>query len=214
MSVAILLLAFSLSDLWQRMTRESNSHAIAARGAQQFAKNDYAAATQSFEKANAIAPTPANAFNLGTSQIAAGKREEGSATLQKAMNEPHLRADALYNRGNSALAAKAYDYAVRDYVETLKLRPSDMAAKRNLEIALRRKAAAEQSAKGKQQAQGGGSQDKKKQEPSKGGQEPQQGQQPNGRPDAESLLRSVQQQEQEELARMRRPRATNLRVGW
>jgi Ca-activated chloride channel family protein len=213
MTVAMLLLAFSLSDLWQRVTRDSNSHAVAARGVEEFAKNDYAAASQSFGKANALAPTAANAFNLGTSQVAAGKREEGSATLQKAMNEPHLRADALYNRGNSALAAKAYDYAVRDYIETLKLRPSDAAAKRNLEIALRRKAAAEQSAKGKQQAQGGGSQQKQPQ-PSNGGKQPQQGQQPNGRPDAESLLRSVQQQEQEELARMHRPRATNLRVGW
>src|SRR5207249_3296931 len=83
--------------------------------------------------------TPQRAFNLGTAQIAAGNREQGSSTLARAMENPGLRADALFNRGNSALAANAFDYAIHDYVEALKLHPKDPGAKRNLEIALAKK---------------------------------------------------------------------------
>ena len=109
-----------------------------------------AASDNAFAQANAFKPTPANAFNLGTAQLANGKREEGSATLAHAMNDRALRADALYNRGNSALAANAYDYAIRDYIETLKLRPIDAKAKRNLEIALQKKQAMQQARGGNQ----------------------------------------------------------------
>jgi tetratricopeptide (TPR) repeat protein len=60
--------------------------------------------------------------------------------------DPALRADALFNRGNSALAAQAFGHAVRDYVDVLKLRPDHAAAKRNLEIALRQRENAERAA--------------------------------------------------------------------
>src|SRR3954452_8287571 len=137
--IAILLLV--TLPLIDRFTRETNSHAATARGVKQFAAKKYAEAQQSFATATSIAPSPARAFNLGTSQIAAGNREGGSSTIAKALADPLLRADALFNRGNSALAANAFDYAIRDYTDTLRLRPSDADAKRNLEIALRRKQA-------------------------------------------------------------------------
>lgn len=188
---------------------ESNSHADAARGTKQYTQQQYSEAVRSFDRAQKAAPSARGAFNLGTAEVAAGKRPEGSAQLTQAMKDPALKADALYNRGNSALAANAYDYAIRDYIETLKLRPKDAAAKRNLEIAMTKKRASQQAAGGK----GGGA----------GGQQPQQqkGQQPspqkpqkNGEADTDALLRSVQQQEQEELSRMRRFGREPVRVGW
>jgi Ca-activated chloride channel family protein len=207
-----LLLSVSLSELWQRATRETSSHAAAARGVTDFARKKYDEAMASFARANALRPTPQSAFNLGTSQIAGGKQEEGSTTLQKALADRRLRADALYNRGNSALAAKAFDYAIRDYVETLKLRPSDASAKRNLEIALQRKQQQEQQQKQQQQQQqGGGKQQQPQPKPGEGNKDEQK---PKSDPNVEALLRSVQQQEREELARMNRPRPERLRVGW
>jgi tetratricopeptide (TPR) repeat protein len=175
----------------------------------------YGAATQSFAKANSYAQSPTTLYNLGTAQIAAGKREEGSAALTAAMQDKSLRADALYNRGNSALAANSYDYAIRDYVDALKLRPSDLATKRNLEIAINRKIQAEQSQSGKQNnPQGANPQQQKNQQknPSAGQQQQQQPTQRDANADA--LLRAVQQQEQEELERMKRVRAQKGRVGW
>jgi Ca-activated chloride channel homolog len=209
---AISILILAALPFVNCLTRETNSHAATARGVKQFAEKKYAEAQKSFGTSATIAPSPTRSFNLGTSQIAAGNREAGSATIAKALADPWLRADALFNRGNSALAANAFDYAIRDYSDTLRLRPSDAAAKRNLEIALRRKAAMQ-----KQQGGGNGSQQDKGPQPQQKPQpSPQPGgeQQPKSDPNAEGLLRSVQQQEQEELARMHRPSRERLHVGW
>jgi Ca-activated chloride channel family protein len=191
-----------------RFTRETNSHAATARGVKQFEQKKYADAQKSFSTATSIAPTPARAFNLGTSQIAAGNREAGSSTIAKALNDPSLRADALFNRGNSALTANAFDYAIRDFTDALRIRPTDADAKRNLEIALRRKQAMQ-----KQQGGGSGSQKDRGPQPQPS---PQQSgaQQPKNDPNVDGLLRSVQQQEQEELTRMHRPTRERLHVGW
>jgi Ca-activated chloride channel family protein len=195
-----------------RFTRETNSHAATARGVKQFGEKKYADAEKSFTTASSTAATPARAFNLGTSEIAAGKREAGSATIAKALADPSLRADALFNRGNSALSANAFDYAIRDYTDALRIRPNDADAKRNLEIALRRKQAMQ-----KQQGGGSGSQQDRGPQPQQKPQpSPQQGgqQQPKNDPNVDGLLRSVQQQEQEELSRMHRPSRERLHVGW
>jgi tetratricopeptide (TPR) repeat protein len=190
---------------WLTFWRDTNSHAATARGAKAFAQKKYPAAVDSFRKANGIAPTPARAFNLGTAEIAAGNREAGSSTLAAAMKQPTLRADALFNRGNAALAASAYDYAIRDYTDALKLRPADPAAKRNLEIALRKRSMQQQS--------GGGGEGGESQQPPKAKPRAQE-EQAKSDPNTEALLRSVQQQEQEELSRMNRPARRKAHVGW
>ena len=187
----------------QQPVLDTNSHAATARGTKAFAQKKYPAAVDAFRKANTIAPTPARAFNLGTAEIAAGNREAGSSTLAAAMKEPALRADALFNRGNAALAANAYDYAIRDYTDALRLRPADPAAKRNLEIALRKRSMQQQSGEG---GAGGSSQQPPKPKTRE--------EQPRSDANTEALLRSVQQQEQEELSRMNRPARRKAHVGW
>jgi tetratricopeptide (TPR) repeat protein len=206
-----LLLAVSPTALWQRVWRETNSHAAAQRGSTQYSARHYEDAARAFTSADKLSPTPKNAFNLGTAQIAAGRTTEGSATLTRAMADRSLRADSFYNRGNSALASKAYEYAIRDYVETLKLRPGDGQAKRNLEIALDQLQQMKRSAGGRQGQQQPSPQPQQQTQKSAGaGQKNDQQQQS----DAEALLRSVQQQEQEELQRMKRARAETTRIGW
>lgn len=203
-----LVAAISLSSLWQQMTRPTNSKAATERGVVAYERQKYADATSWFASAAATNPSPRALFNLGTAQIAAGQRTEGSATLTKAMETPSLRPQALFNRGNSALAANALDHAIRDYTDALRLVPRDREVKRNLEIALRRKESMQQ------QEQGGG---QKQQQQASGRQprpQPDRGQKEEGQADAEALLRSVQQQEQEELARMKRARGESRRVGW
>lgn len=188
---------------------ETNSHAASARGGKAYVKQQYAEAVKAFQRANDLKPSPQSAFNLGTSQIAADQREQGSATLAAAMKDPALRPEALFNRGNSALASKAFDHAIADYIETLKLRPNHAGAKRNLEIALLRREASRNSGSGEQKNQAGKNEQQPKPAPAAGGQ-----QKPSGQPDLEALLRSVQQQEQEELRRMKARGAAEGRVGW
>ena len=203
--IAALLFLFNLAQWWH----ETNSHAANARGVKAFANKKYTDSVKAFRDADSIAPTPAREFNLGTAQIAAGDREKGSATLNKAMEDPRLRADSFFNRGSSALASNAYDSAIRDFTEALKLQPGDRASKRNLEIALVRKMQQQKQQSGSRQPQKGGSPQPQPQQA-----QPAPDQQQNGDANAEALLRSVQQQEQEELQRMHRARGERLHVGW
>jgi tetratricopeptide (TPR) repeat protein len=202
----VVLILATAATLWQAATRDTNSQAASARGAKAYVEKKYDVSAREFRTAASIAPSLQRAFNLGTAQVAAGQRTEGSATLSEALRSPALRPDALYNRGNSALAAKAYEHAIRDYKDALRLRPTDAQAKRNLEIALTQLESARKQASGKQpQPQQPQSQE-----------QPAPAAKPDGpqEADSEALLRSVQQQEQEELARMKRARASRARVGW
>ena len=209
MTMLALLLSWNLAQWW----RDTNSYAASTRGLKQYVAKNFDQAAAQFARADGIAPTPLREFNLGTAQVAAGHREQGAAILEKAMRDPSLRPDALFNRGNGALEAKAWDYAIRDYIATLRLRPQDPGAKRNLEIALRRKAEQQQQQKsGGKGQKGSGSQPQP--QPKPGGAQAQAPGQPKGDPNAEALLRSVQQQEQEELARMHKPQPERVHIGW
>ncbi|GAC1435792.1 MAG: hypothetical protein NVSMB68_07940 [Thermoanaerobaculia bacterium] len=207
----LMLMALSPAALWQKVWEETNSYASSRRGATQYSAKQFEASTRSFTQSDRTSPSPKSAFNLGTSQIASGKTTEGSATLGRALKEPSLRADTYFNRGNSALQSKAYEYAIRDYVQTLKLRPGDAGAKRNLEIALEQLQSQRRSAPGRQgKQQPSPSQQQQNQKAPSAGEKENQPQQS----DTEALLRSVQQQEQEELQRMKRARGERVRVGW
>lgn len=212
MIVALLLMWLRWTDIFFRPT---NAHAANAKGVKAYAKKDYGNAAKAFREANALRPSPASAYNVGTSQIAAGHHEEGSAALAQAMSDPTLRPDSLYNRGNSALAANSYDYAIRDYTAALRLRPNDAQAKRNLEIALARKAM--QSAGGGNGSNGAGGQQPKPEQQKNGKNSKQPNQQTErgtGDANADALLRAVQQQEKEELSRMRKQRPEERKIGW
>lgn len=211
--VILLIAAVSIAPYVERAVRETNSHASTARGVKQYQQRQYAAASKSFNAARSHAPSPAREFNLGTAQIASGDRENGAATLSSAMVDRGIRPDALFNRGNGALASNAYESAIRDYTEVLRLRPGDGGAKRNLEIALAKKQAAQQAQSG-QQRNPQGAQPQQQRGPRTQGPGQEKDQQMRSDTDADALLRSVQQQEQEELRRMRAQRREGKRVGW
>lgn len=207
MKFGVILLAatVSLGTFW----RDTNSRASAERGRKAYDEKEYTQSVDAYKRAQELAPSTTASFNLGTAQIAAGQREEGSATIAKALEDPKLTADAYFNRGNSALASKALDHAVSDYIQALKANPQHAAAKRNLEIALARRDAQQRAERAQQQQQKSPQeQQPQKPQPQPGGQKPQPGQ-----VDLEALLRSVQQQEQEELRRMK-ARAGEARIGW
>ena len=202
LAAGVMLVALAVPSWW----RETNSHASSARGARAYEKKKYPDAAKAFGRAQQFAPSPRNAFNLGTAEIAAGDREQGSTHMADAIADPALRANALFNRGTSALEAKAYDHAVRDYADALRANPNHAAAKRNLEIALTHMQNQRPVPGGKQGQQG---ENQQKPQPQQQGQKAGQASQP----DLETLLRSVQQQEQEELRRMK-GRPAEGRVGW
>lgn len=184
---------------------ETNSRAATARGIKAFAAGNFDAAANDFAEAERLRPTTWTALNRGTAEVAAGRIDSGVAALSRAAADPAIREQALFNRGTAMLAARNFDRAVADLEETLRLNPSNIRAKRNLEIALQNKQREEGAGGGAQQPSTDPQQQAGSQQQANAGGTPQQ---PNpapqgGRPSVEAILESVAQQEREELRRLR-----------
>jgi tetratricopeptide (TPR) repeat protein len=211
-AAAVLSLALvAIPPALQAWLRSSNSRASTERGILQFEKKKNAEATSSFATAEQIDHGAIARYNLGTARVASGEGSRAAGDFSDAIKDDTLAADAFYNRGSAALQSQSWDDAIRDFSDVLRKNPVDADAKRNLEIALRRKQQDEQRRRQQQQQQQQKNQgsDKEQQKP-KAGDEGEK--QPDGDVDLESLLRSVSQQEREELSRMRRssaPRGRN-----
>lgn len=81
---------------------------------------------------------PLVSFNAGTGRLAAGRADAVPELERAARAAPDgLAADAWFNLGNARLAAKDAAGAVEAFEESLRRRPEDAGAKRNLELALR-----------------------------------------------------------------------------
>jgi Ca-activated chloride channel homolog len=96
-------------------------------------------------------------YNLGTALLALGRYDEADTHFQRALEgvDPELRERAFYNLGNRFLQdARArsdlrqqgtlLDAAIEAYKRTLRIDPADVAAKWNLEMALREREENEQ----------------------------------------------------------------------
>jgi Ca-activated chloride channel family protein len=147
--------------------------------------------------------SPRLEFNLGTSLMQAGQLDEAIAALERAATtagSDELRYNALYNLGlaylRQARDAKAeqqttaYASSAEAYKRALQLRPSEVAAKWNYELASQEKS---------KSSGGGASQQQQKQQ-----QQQQQQQQKSGALDkrqAEQLLSSAQREERDVQAK-------------
>ncbi len=79
-------------------------------------------------------------YDEGLALLGKGEADSAAARFQEAMR---MRGDkpreaAAYNLGNLAMRAKEYARAARSYRDALRISPSDLDAKKNLEEALRR----------------------------------------------------------------------------
>lgn len=222
---ALLLAAATVALPLQRIVRESNSAAEMKHGAEAYRKGDYDRAARLFAHADALRPSSRAAFDGATAKLAQKDVQGAAPLLLRALKDPTLRAATLYNRGTGELNAKQYDQAISDLTSVLRLDPQNRGAKQNLEMALQQRQQQQQS-KQKEQSSGGSNNQQQKQQAS-GGQNQQQQQTPQGQQQsaskqqqgqptdpAEALLRSVQEQENEELRRLRAAREERREVGW
>ena len=168
--------------------------------------------------------SPVLRYNLGTALLELGRYEEAQQHLEAALDavDPSLRQYVHYNLGQRFLedarrsddpraGPALYDAAVEAYRQALRLRPDDVDAKWNYELALRERQ--EQM----QQQSGGGSGDEEDERPRPPGDEggggsgeppedpdeqgpppqPRAGQQPLTPEQAERILSGVEQDERE-----------------
>lgn len=207
--IAILAAAATVAS-WPAF-RPSNSERLTAAGRKAFAAGRFGDAAGSFDAAVAIRKNAFTLYNQGTAKVAAGDAA-GAAILDEIGRSPApVAGDALFNLGNAALLAREWDAAIARYEQVLRRSPRDADAKRNLEIALRRRQQEQQQGnQGQRQPQPAPSAGEDEQRPAPS--EPGEGKEEMT---AEEILRSIAQQEKEELRRMRLRKTGEERpVGW
>ena len=222
---AMVLLAFlALPPALQRVVRESNSSAEAKKAMQAYKEKKYAESAKRFAAARQLKPSTSATFDEGTARAAAGDLNHAIPLLTEAAKDPELSRDALFNRGTAELQQKQFENAIRDLASALRISPDDVEAKRNLELALQRKQQQEKQQQSSNNGGGSGGNSSAPQPQPKPGQQPQGN--PNQQPTAQSgpgeknndpldsILKSVQEQEKEELNRMRGRREDERAIGW
>ncbi|MEO5762994.1 MAG: VWA domain-containing protein [Vicinamibacteria bacterium] len=139
-TMTAVLLVFSASaradikdEILAKPSRETN------KGLKAYASGDASQALAAFERARAARPdSPVTRFNEAVAQAKAGKGPEAIEALTALSREQNdLGFESNYNLGNALLGAKQLPAAVAAYRDALRLKPDDLRARRNLEIALR-----------------------------------------------------------------------------
>ena len=150
----LLLVALALSGCGSSAERLNND------GNEAFAEQDYEGAMTAYHQAGEESPDLAephyNAANTHYRQEAYDQaQQEIEQTLVSDKAQEGLDQHTYYNLGNTLFQAQQYQAAIEAYKEALRLNPSDLEAKQNLELALRQL---------QQQQQGQQQQDEQQQE--------------------------------------------------
>jgi tetratricopeptide (TPR) repeat protein len=116
----------------------------AARGVRELKKGEHREAIESLRKGRAELPRSAAVrYDEGIAFRGLGLTDSALAAFRDAGGSPLLegdpaRAAAAFNLGNEAMRAKDYAEAVRQYRQSLRVDPTRIDAKKNLEEAIRR----------------------------------------------------------------------------
>lgn len=213
-----LLIALAVAGFsWSSFFARENTRVLTERGIRKYEAKQHAEAAAILEEVRQRKESHVATFNAGTAAVAAGETQRGVQQLRSLSSVAPIAADALFNAGNAALDGEAVEEAIRAYQDALRINPSHQPAKRNLEIALRRLEQQPRDGRGKgdhDKNRAGGGDGDQPQPPAESPQPPAAAPQRKGETDAERLLRAVEQQEREELSRMRKARARERQVGW
>ena len=127
----------------------------AEEGNKAYAKQEFDKALEAYKQAAVDAPERADLqYNVGTALLKTGDTEEAAHVLEraaiKAKEDPEIRRDSHYNRGEAFLAAQDYASAIDAFQAAIDEDPRDADALYNLELALRKQ---QEQQKQKQQEQ-------------------------------------------------------------
>ena len=144
-------------------------------GDQLYVNKAYTDAETAYRKALEEEKNPKTSFNLGNTVYRQNRLPEAVEQYENTIattKNKDVKADAWYNLGNAHYQNEEYDKSVEAYKESLKLRPEDEDAKKNLMLSLRQLRQQQQ-----QQQQDQQKQEEKDQEQNKDQQEPSEGDQ-------------------------------------
>jgi tetratricopeptide (TPR) repeat protein len=155
------------------------------QGNQDFAAEDYNAALDAYALADQKMPErPEPEYNSGNALYRMESLEEAQGQYQGALvmaDDDEISRNSLFNIGNVLFLSEQYPEAIEAYKETLRIDPTDLDAKHNLELAL-------QQLQQQQQPQPGESEDEE-------GDEQQPEGEPEQQPDEEGEQENQEQQQ-------------------
>jgi len=172
------------------------------KGNDAYQDEKYDAALELYNKAEVEQPqVPEIYYNQANTLIRKQQYDDAMEKIGQAVNTENttLRADAFYNAGNAQFYKGDYQQAIEAYKKSLELRPEDMDAKYNLEIArIRLKEQMSEQPKDSGQQQQQENQDQEKQEEQQGQQMNQKEQEQQDQQSDESQNEQQQQAEQKQ----------------
>jgi len=135
MTIVVMLWALASSTLAHAASVASENK----KGNQLFAEGKYEEAEKAYLNAEVKSPgRPEVLYNLGNTLIKQKKYDQAIQTLQKPAEKGDmgLQEYSWYNSGNAYFDSGEYQDAVKAYTNALRLNPTDIDAKYNLELAL------------------------------------------------------------------------------
>jgi tetratricopeptide (TPR) repeat protein len=164
-------------------------------GDELYTNRAYTDAETAYRKALEEKEKPTTTFNLGNTIYRQNRIPEAIAQYESTIslsNNPQIKADAWYNLGNAHFENKDFEKSVQAYKESLKLRPDDEDAKKNLVAALR------QFRQQQQQQQQQQEQEEKDNQQNKDQQQPSDSDQKESKDQQQSSSQNQSQTEQEQ----------------
>ncbi|MBC8276628.1 MAG: tetratricopeptide repeat protein [FCB group bacterium] len=114
-------------------------HGLVKKGNQHFAAEEWGDSIAKYKEAILKGELPLLNYNLGNALYKEGSLEGAAEAYVNALNgsDPKLKSQAFHNIGNALFQSGMTEEAVKAYINSLKLDPTAMDTKQNLEFALR-----------------------------------------------------------------------------
>jgi len=134
-TIYIILALATLVSLSSADTR----HGLVKKGNQHFAAEEWGDSIAKYKEAILQGELPLLNYNLGNALYKEGSLEGAAEAYVNALNgsDPKLKSQAFHNIGNALFQSGMTEEAVKAYINSLKLDPTAMDTKQNLEFALR-----------------------------------------------------------------------------
>lgn len=172
-------------------------HSLVKKGNRHFEQGEYGDSVAKYKEAILKGELPLLDYNLGNALYKDGSLEGAAEAYINALNgtDPKLKSQAFHNIGNALIQAGKTEEAVKAYINSLKLDPSALDTKQNLEYALRQMQQQQQQQQDQEQDQ---NQDKEQDQDQEQQQQNRQDQQQKDEQDQEQQEQQQQQQDQEQ----------------
>jgi len=155
-NIGLLLAAFAISSIALPSLNAQSAHKLLRKGDKYYEVGEYGLAEQSYRKSHDKKKNSKSTFNLGNSIYNQERYEEAIQHFQSAAvaaKSDRESAGAYYNLGNSYFKNQQIDEAIDAYKQSLRLNPTDEAAKYNLLVSKEVKKQMEQQQQEQQQDQ-------------------------------------------------------------